>query len=149
VCHETTRQLLGLDAEPDEPPANSYAAVRAIFARDDLNANAARHAHKTFVETCGERGRHIKLCTPFFLGHQVDSSEDRLFTSVASVWQLLTIGRQIKSGWPLGLHCDASFNVCRADLSLLTIGCNVLRILKDSMQHLIMPLRPALQANLQ
>ena len=121
---ETTRQLLGLDAEPDDSPANSYAAVRAIFTRDDLNA--ARRAHKTFVETRGERGKHIKLCTPYFLGHQVDGSEDRLFTAVASVWQLLTIGRQINSGWPLVLHCDASFNVCRADLSLLTIGCNVL-----------------------
>ena len=121
---ETTRQLLGLDAEPDEPPTNSYAADRAIFARDDLNA--ARRVHQTFVETRGEHGQHIKLCTLYSLRHQVDGSEDRLFTAVASVWQVLAIGRRINSGWALVLHCDASFNVCRADLSLPTIGCIVL-----------------------
>jgi hypothetical protein len=30
---------------------------------------------------------------------------------------------------PVTMHhnyCDASFNVCRADLSFITIGCNVL-----------------------
>jgi len=124
VRHETTRELLGLDGDPDESPENSYAAVRALFTRDDFNT--ARRAHKTFVATRGDRGRHIKLCTPYFLGHQVDGSEDKLFTAVASVWQLLTIGRQVNSGWPLVLHCDASFNVCRADISLITIGCNVL-----------------------
>jgi len=124
VRQETTRQLLGLDADPDESPDNSYAAVRAIFVRD--NFNDARRAHKTYVDSGGERGRHIKLGTPYFLGHQVDGSEDKLFTAVASVWQLLAIGRQINSGWPLVLHCDASFNVCRADVSLITIGCNIL-----------------------
>ena len=121
---ETTRQLLGLDADPDESPENSYAAVRAIFARDDFKA--AQRAHKTFVATRGERGVHIKMCTPYFLGHQVDGSEDKLFTVVSSVWQLLTIGRQMNSGWPLVLHGDASFNLCRADISIFTLGCNVL-----------------------
>ena len=121
---ETTRQLLGLDADPDESPENSYAAVRAIFARDDFKA--ALRAHKTFVETGGDRGLHIKMCTPYFLGHQVDGSEDMLFTVVASVWQLLAIGRQMNSGWPIVLHCDASFNVCRADISLYTIGLNLM-----------------------
>jgi hypothetical protein len=55
-------------------------------------------------------------------------SEEAL-TAVASVWQLLTIRRQINSGWPLVLlllHCDTSFNVCSADLSFITIGCNEL-----------------------
>jgi hypothetical protein len=89
VRHETTRDLLSLDGEPDESPENSYAAVRALFTRDDFNT--ARRAHKTFVATRGDRGLHIKLCTPYFLGHQVDGSEDKIFTAVASVWQLLTI----------------------------------------------------------
>ena len=91
VRHETTRQLLGLDADPDESPENSYAAVRAIFARDDFKT--ALRAHKSYVDTSGERGCHIKMCTPYFLGHQVDGSEDMLsggrdsgFTVVASVW---------------------------------------------------------------
>jgi len=84
VRHETTREILGLAADPDESPENSYAAVRAIFARDDFND--ARRAHKTYVNSGGERGRHIKLGTPYFLGHQVDGSEDKLFTAVASVW---------------------------------------------------------------
>ena len=121
---ETTRQLLGLDADPDESPENSYAAVRAIFARDDFKS--ALRAHKSYVDTHGERGCHIKMCTPYFLGHQVDGSEDMLFTVVASVWQLLAIGRQMNSGWPIVLHCDASFNVCRADISLYTIGLNLM-----------------------
>jgi hypothetical protein len=33
--HETTHELLGLDADPDKSPKNSYAAVRAIYATDD------------------------------------------------------------------------------------------------------------------
>jgi hypothetical protein len=64
VRHETTRELLGLDGDPDESPENSYAAVRALFTRDDFNT--ARRPHKTFVATRGDRGRHIKLCTPYF-----------------------------------------------------------------------------------
>jgi len=119
-----TRQLLGLDADPDESPENSYAAVRAIFARDDFTE--ARRAHKIFVETRGERGTHIKLTATYFLDHQIDGSEDKLHTSIATVWQLLTVARQINSGWGLVLHCDASFNVCRANLSMITVGCNIL-----------------------
>jgi hypothetical protein len=119
-----TRQLLGLEADPDETPENSYAAVRTIFARDDFTV--ARKAHKAFVETRGERGTHINLTHSYFLDHQVDGSEDILYASVASVWQLLTIARQINSGWGLCFHCDASFNVCRANVSMITIGCNVL-----------------------
>jgi hypothetical protein len=84
VRQETARELLGLDGEPDESPENSYAAVCALFTRDDFNA--ARRAHTTFAATRGNRGKHIKLCTPYFLGHQVDGSEDKLFTAVASVW---------------------------------------------------------------
>jgi hypothetical protein len=39
-----------------------------------------------------ERGRRrIKLCAPYFMGHQVDGSEDNLYTAIATVWQLLAI----------------------------------------------------------
>ena len=119
-----TRQLLGVEAEPEESPENSYAAVRAIIARDDFTE--ARNAHKKFVETRGERGTHIKLTRAYFLDHQIDGSEDKLHTSIATVWQLLTLARQINSGWGLVFICDATFNVCRANLSMLTVGCNIL-----------------------
>jgi hypothetical protein len=109
--------LLGLDAEPDEYPENSHAGVRTIFMRDDFKS--VRHAHKAFVETRGDCGLHFKLCTPYILGHQVDGSEDNLYTAISIEWQLLAIGRQINPGWPLVLHCDALFNDCCADLSLI------------------------------
>jgi hypothetical protein len=41
-----------------------------------------------------ERGRRrLKLCAPYFLGHQVDGSEDNLYTAIATVWQLLAIDK--------------------------------------------------------
>jgi hypothetical protein len=45
--HETTHELLGLDADLDKSPENSYAVVRAIYTTDDFNT--ARRSHKTFV----------------------------------------------------------------------------------------------------
>jgi hypothetical protein len=56
ALHETTHELLGLDADPDESLENSYAAVRAIYTRDDFNT--ARSSHKTFVESADGASRY-------------------------------------------------------------------------------------------
>jgi hypothetical protein len=121
---DLTRQLLGLDADPDESPENSYAAVRVIFAKHDFKA--AVKQHRLFCSTRGAQGQHFQLCASFCLHHEVSGAEETLFAAFSSIWQLLGFGRQINSGWPIVLHCDASFNFCRSEVSLVTIGYSTL-----------------------
>jgi hypothetical protein len=92
--HETTHELLGLDADRNESPKNSYAVVHAIYTRDDFNT--ARRSHKTFVESVDCASRYAPH-SGSLSGVLVDDSEDKLFPAIASVWQLLT-RRQINSG---------------------------------------------------
>ena len=54
------------------------------------------------------------------------SGQELLFAAFSSVWQLLGLARQINSGWPIVLHCDASFKLCRLEISMATIGFNTL-----------------------
>ena len=122
--HDLTRQLLGLDADPDESPANSYAAARLIFVKHDFKT--AMKAHKLYCETRGGQGRHLAMCDILCLHHEVDGGQELLFAAFSSVWQLLGLARQINSGWPIVLHCDASFKLCRLDISMVTIGFNTL-----------------------
>ena len=113
-----------MDAEPDESPENSYAAVRALFLKNAFKT--ARREHNFFCESKGERGAHFKMCDTYCMHHEVAGAEDKLFASFSSIWQLLGIGRQMNSKWAAVLHCDASFNFCRADMALVTIGINTL-----------------------
>ena len=113
-----------MDAEPDEPPDNSYAAVRAIFLKYDFKAS--RKQHLRFCKSNGERGQHIDLCATLCLHHEVDGAEDKLIAVFSTLWQLLGLGWQINSGWPLILHGDASFNVCRSEVGFATLGINIL-----------------------
>ena len=123
--HDLTRQLLGLDADPDESPENSYAAARVIFLKNDFKA--AMKAHKLFCESGGERGTHFAMCDILCLHHEVDGGQETLFAAFSSVWQLLGLARQINSGWPIVLHCDASFKLCRVDVAMVTIGFSLKR----------------------
>jgi hypothetical protein len=118
--HDVTRHLLGLDADPHESPDNSYAAVRIIFAKHDFK-NAIKQ-HRLFCSTKGVEGQHFQLCASLCLHHEVSGADETLFAAFSSTWQLLGLGRQINSGWPIVLHCDASFNVCRSEVALVTLG---------------------------
>ena len=74
-----------MDAEPDEPPENSYAAVRAVFLKYDFKAS--RKEHLRFCKSNGERGQHIDFCATLCLHHEVDGAEDKLIAVFSTLLQ--------------------------------------------------------------
>jgi hypothetical protein len=88
--HETTHELLGLDADLDESPENSYATVRAIYMRDDFNT--ARCLHKNFVESADGASRYAP--------HNLWVTK----WTVARISSSLPL--HLCGNWPLVLHCD-------------------------------------------
>ena len=71
-------------------------------------------------------GKHISLTECFVISADVDSGDDKIFICFSNLWSLLSIARQINSGWDFVWHGDATFNFCRADAGLITLGHNSL-----------------------
>lgn len=106
------------------PLRDTFGAVRA--AADARSFKEALRLHKQLCESQGVRGTHLEMCMWYCLHSQIDVAEDTLVVAVSSPWNLLAVGRQINSEWPLVLHADATFNICRCYVALITLGLNIL-----------------------
>ena len=90
-----------------------------------LDFTTIRRVHKEHcnnARTC----KHISLTECFVISADVDSGDDKIFICFSNLWSLLSIARQINSGWDFVWHGDATFNFCRADAGLITLGHNSL-----------------------
>ena len=90
-----------------------------------LDFTKIRRAHKAHCDNA-RTGKHISLTECFVISADVDSGDDKIFICFSNLWSLLSIARQINSGWDFVWHGDATFNFCRADAGLITLGHNSL-----------------------
>ena len=90
-----------------------------------LDFTTIRRAHKEHCNNA-RTGKHISLTECFVISADVDSGEDKIFICFSNLWSLLSIARQINSGWDFVWHGDATFNFCRAYARLITLGHNSL-----------------------
>jgi len=86
-----------------------------------LDFTKIRRAHKAHCDNA-RTGKHISLTECFVISADVDSGDDKIFICFSNLWSLLSIARQINSGWDFVWHGDATFNFCRADAGLLTLA---------------------------
>ena len=108
----------------------SLSDVYGSFTRmvQTLDFTTIRRAPKEYHWYCdnARTGKHISLTECFVISADVDSGEDKIFICFSNLWSLLSIARQINSGWDFVWHGDATFNFCRADAGLITLGHNSL-----------------------
>ena len=88
-----------------------------------LDFTTIRRAHKEYCLKA-RSGKHTLLSDCFLIPADVDSGEDKIFVCFSRLSSLLSIAQQIDSGWNFLWHGDATFNFCRAEAGLITLGHN-------------------------